>query len=53
MSLDGTATIEFSRDIFVPKEIYNMTSENGGYKYFNVTFVVHEANLEAYAEGNN
>jgi hypothetical protein len=27
---DGTFTIEFNREIFVPQEIYNLTSENGG-----------------------
>ena len=53
ISLGGTATIEFSRDIYLPKDIYNLTSENGGWKYFNITFVVHEANLQEYAESNN
>ena len=51
--MEGTATIEFNRDIYLPKDIYNLTSENGGEKYFNVTLVIHEANLEAYAERNN
>jgi hypothetical protein len=50
--MEGTAKIEFNRDIYLPKEIYNLTSENGGEKYFNVTLVMHEANLEEYAERN-
>jgi hypothetical protein len=50
---DGTAAIHFSRDILLPQDIYNLTSKNGGWKYFNVTLVVHEANLQEYAERNN
>jgi hypothetical protein len=45
--------IEFNHDILLPQNIYNLTSENGGWEYFNVTLVVHEANLKEYAESNN
>jgi hypothetical protein len=52
-SQGGTAQIEFNHDILLPQNIYNLTSENGGWEYFNVTLVVHEANLKEYAESNN
>ncbi len=49
-SQGGTAKIEFNHDILIPQDIYNLTSENGGWTYFNLTLVVHEANLKEYAE---
>jgi len=42
----GLGEIRFDRDIFIEPEVYNLTSENDGPKYFNLTLIVNPDNVE-------
>jgi len=42
----GNVNINFSKNILVPSTFYNLTSENEGPTYFNVTLIVAPQNLE-------
>jgi hypothetical protein len=47
----GLADIYFNKDVLVPSFFFNLTSENEGPKYFNVTLIVNEANLLEFESG--
>ena len=48
INLVGETTIKFNRAIELPEKFYELTSDNDGPVYFNVTLVVHPDNLLAF-----
>jgi hypothetical protein len=48
--LGGEISIQFDKEIVIPDLFMNLTSDNDGPSYFNITLVVNEANLAAFAE---
>lgn len=41
--------VKFDRNIFLSPEVYNLTSDNDGAKYFKLTLIVNHANLAEFA----
>ena len=46
----GDLSISFNKEITIPPMFFNLTSENEGPSYFNLTLIVNEANLKALAD---
>lgn len=44
-SRGGESTIIFDQDVLLPKIFYNLTSENEGPTFFNVTLEISEENI--------
>jgi len=43
---DGLVTVTFDKDITISQDIYNLTSENDGLKYFKLTMLPNPINLD-------